>query len=209
MLLPAETLGLFFAASVALALAPGPDNLFVLTQSALHGRLAGFLVTLGLCSGLMVHTAAVSLGVAAVLRTSPLAFGLLKAAGAIYLLYLAWMTLRAPPMALDGSGPAALGRRQLFVRGIVMNVTNPKVTIFFLAFLPQFTDPTRGSPTLQVLLLGAVFMLATLLVFGGIAWAAGFIGARLRRSARAQVALNRIAAVVFAGLAARLALSST
>ncbi len=206
-LLPAETLGLFFVASVALGLAPGPDNLFVLTQSALHGRVAGLLVTLGLCTGLLVHTAAVALGVAAIFKTSPLAFTLLKAAGAAYLLYLAWMTLRAPPMPLDGSGPPALGARQLYARGIVMNVTNPKVTIFFLAFLPQFTDPARGSPTLQVLLLGAVFMLSTLLVFGSIAWAAGFIGERLRRSARAQLAMNRIAALVFAALALRLALS--
>ncbi|WP_298832793.1 LysE family translocator [uncultured Piscinibacter sp.] len=206
-MLPAETLGLFFVASVALGLAPGPDNLFVLTQSALHGRVAGLLVTLGLCTGLLVHTAAVALGVAAIFKTSPLAFTLLKAAGAAYLLYLAWMTLRAPPMPLDGSGPPALGARQLYARGIVMNVTNPKVTIFFLAFLPQFTDPARGSPTLQVLLLGAVFMLSTLLVFGSIAWAAGFIGERLRRSARAQLAMNRIAALVFAALALRLALS--
>ncbi len=207
MLLPAETIGLFLVASVALALAPGPDNLFVLMQSALHGRLAGLLVTLGLCSGLLVHTAAVALGVAAIFKTSALAFTLLKAAGAAYLLYLAWMTLRAPPMALDGSGPPALTPRQLYTRGIVMNVTNPKVTIFFLAFLPQFTDPSRGSPTLQVLLLGALFMASTLLVFGSIAWAAGFIGERLKRSPRAQLGMNRIAALVFAALALRLALS--
>lgn len=209
MLLPAETIGLFLFASVALALAPGPDNLFVLTQSALHGRMAGLLVTLGLTSGLLVHTAAVALGVAAIVKTSPLAFTLLKAAGAAYLLYLAWMTLRAPAMALDGRGPPALSGRQLYTRGIVMNVTNPKVTIFFLAFLPQFTDPARGSPTLQVLLLGALFMISTLLVFGSIAWAAGFIGERLKRSARAQLAMNRIAALVFGALALRLALSSS
>ena len=209
MLLPAETLGLFLVASVALALAPGPDNLFVLMQSALHGRLAGLLVTLGLSSGLLVHTAMVALGVAAIFQTSALAFTLLKAAGAAYLIYLAWMTLRAPPMALDGSGAPALSARQLYTRGIVMNVTNPKVTIFFLAFLPQFTDPSRGSPTLQVLLLGALFMASTLLVFGSIARAAGFIGERLRRSPRAQLALNRVAALVFAALALRLALSSS
>jgi threonine/homoserine/homoserine lactone efflux protein len=207
MTIPFETLSLFFAASVALALVPGPDNIFVLTQSALHGRLAGLLVTLGLCTGLLVHTTAVSLGVAAIFQTSALAFNLLKAVGAAYLLYLAWQTLRAGAMKLQNSAGLGLSRRELYARGIVMNVTNPKVTIFFLAFLPQFTDPARGSLTLQVLVLGATFMLATLIVFGAIAWAAGFIGGWLRASQRAQVVMNRVAAAVFAGLALRLALS--
>jgi threonine/homoserine/homoserine lactone efflux protein len=207
MTIPFETLSLFFAASVALALVPGPDNIFVLTQSALHGRLAGLLVTLGLCTGLLVHTTAVSLGVAAIFQTSALAFNLLKAVGAAYLLYLAWQTLRAGAMKLQNSAGLGLSRRELYARGIVMNVTNPKVTIFFLAFLPQFTDPARGSLTLQVLVLGATFMLATLIVFGAIAWAAGFIGGWLRASQRAQLVMNRVAAAVFAGLALRLALS--
>jgi threonine/homoserine/homoserine lactone efflux protein len=206
-MIPFDTLSLFFAASVALALAPGPDNIFVLTQSALHGRLSGFIITLGLCNGLLVHTAAVSFGVAAIFQTSALAFNMLKTIGAAYLIYLAWHAFRAGATRLSEQGGVGLSRRQLYSRGILMNVTNPKVAVFFLAFLPQFANPLRGSLALQMLTLGAVFMLAALLVFGAIAWAAGFIGNWLKRSNRAQIVLNRFAGTVFVGLALRLALS--
>jgi threonine/homoserine/homoserine lactone efflux protein len=203
-----SALALFFVASLALALAPGPDNIFVLTQSALHGRAAGLLVTLGLCTGLLVHTAAVALGVAAILQASAVAFTVLKVIGALYLLYLAWLTFRAGASSLAANTTALPGWRALYIRGIVMNVTNPKVAIFFLAFLPQFVDPARGSATLQMLLLGAVFMLATLIVFGAIAWAGGRLGEWLKRSARAQLAINRVAGTVFVLLALRLAFSA-
>ena len=180
-MIPLDTLSLFFAASVALAIVPGPDNIFVLTQSALHGRLSGFIVTIGLCTGLLVHTAAVSLGVAAIFQTSALAFNLLKTIGAAYLIYLAWQAFRAGATKLSEQGDVSLSRRKLYSRGILMNVTNPKVAIFFLAFLPQFTNPSNGSLALQMLTLGAVFILATIIVFGAIAWASGFIGNRLKR----------------------------
>ena len=205
----AQTLLLFFATSVALALAPGPDNLFVLTQSALHGRRAGWLVTLGLCSGLVVHTGAVALGVAAVFQTSALAFDLLKGVGAAYLVWLAWQAWRAGAGTLPSGEAAAMpAARALYLRGIAMNVSNPKVAIFFLAFLPQFADPRRGSLGGQIVVLGGLFMLAALLVFGAIAWAAGRIGGWLRGSPHAQVMMNRVAAGMFLALAGRLALSS-
>ena len=204
-MIPLDALGLFFAASLALALAPGPDNVFVLTQAALHGRSAGILVTLGLCTGLLVHTSAVALGVAAVFQASALAFTLLKAVGAAYLLYLAWHAFRAHPSEIRGATGARRSAGALYARGVVMNVTNPKVAIFFLAFLPQFADPERGALAPQILVLGATFMVATFSVFGSIAWAAGFLGERLRRSPRAQVVLNRAAGTVFVGLALRLA----
>jgi threonine/homoserine/homoserine lactone efflux protein len=207
-MIPIDTHALFFAAAVALALVPGPDNIFVLTQSALHGRVAGLLVTLGLCTGLLVHTSAVSLGVAAIFQTSAMAFNALKIVGATYLLYLAWHALRAGASDLAQPSSVGTGRRALYVRGIVMNVTNPKVAIFFLAFLPQFASPARGSLAGQVLLLGAVFIVAALMVFGFIAWAAGFIGEWLKRTPRAQVVMNRIAGCVFVLLALRLALST-
>ncbi|KXX64968.1 threonine transporter RhtB [Marichromatium gracile] len=208
MMLPLDTALLFFAASVALALAPGPDNIFVLTQSALHGRLAGIFVTLGLCTGVMLHTAAVALGVAALFAASALAFTVLKVLGALYLLYLAWQAFRAGACALDGGGATAPRPRALYARGVLMSTTNPKVAIFFLAFLPQFADPARGPLTLQLLLLGALFMLSALLVFSAIAWSSGTLGARLRRSPRAQLILNRLAGTVFAGLALKLATAS-
>ena len=203
-MIPIETVTVFFAATIALAIAPGPDNLFVLTQSALYGRTAGVLVTLGLCTGVVVHTGAVALGVAAVFSTSALAFNALKILGAGYLLYLAWQAFRADVSQIgDGTGEVLNGS-QLYFRGVIMNITNPKVAIFFLAFLPQFADPKRGSLPLQIFLLGAMFVLSALLVFGAIAWFAGYLGDWLRRSKRAQLVMNRIAGTVFAALALRL-----
>jgi len=205
--IPIETIVIFFAASVALAIAPGPDNIFVLTQSALYGRKAGMLVTLGLCTGLLVHTTAVSLGVAAIFQTSILAFNILKIVGALYLLYLAYQAFRANPTKLSGGGKQKLSWRKLYARGIIMNITNPKVAVFFLAFLPQFANPSLGSITIQIIIFGALFIVATLLVFGAVAWFAGFLGEWLKGSEKAQIILNRVAGTVFAGLALRLAIS--
>jgi len=202
-----DTVWAFLGVSVLLGLSPGPDNVFVLMQSATHGRRAGLLVTLGLCTGLLGHTAAVALGLAAVLAASATAFTLLKLAGAAYLLYLAWGTWQAPVGELSANATAPLDAAHMYRRGVVMNLTNPKVGIFFLAFLPQFVRPEAGPVALQVVSLGALFIVSTLLVFGGVAFFADWIGGRLRQSAQAQRWLNRSAAVVFAGLALRLAVS--
>ena len=204
-----ETLITFFGVSLLLGLTPGPDNLFVLVQSAQRGWHAGMAVVLGLCGGLVMHTAAVALGLAAVFAASAVAFTLLKWCGAAYLAYLAWGALRAPAAVASGAAPAAAAgtapsARRMVVRGMVMNLTNPKVLVFFLAFLPQFADPARGPVAWQLMLLGVVFMVATLLVFGAIACFSGVFGALLQRSARAQTVLNRVAGLVFLGLAVRL-----
>jgi threonine/homoserine/homoserine lactone efflux protein len=201
-------LALFTSASVLLALAPGPDNIFVLTQSALKGKLVGIVVTLGLCTGLIVHTSAVALGVAAIFQASALAFNLLKYAGAAYLLFLAWGAFRAGASTLDNRETRETSLWRYYLRGIIMNVTNPKVSIFFLAFLPQFTNPAKGSLPLQLIILGLLFILATIVVFGTISLLAGMLGQWLRRSERAQVLLNRIAGAIFAGLALKLATAS-
>lgn len=206
-MIPVETITVFFAASVALAFAPGPDNIFVLTQSALHGRKAGLLVTFGLCTGLLVHTAAVSLGVAAIFQTSALAFNILKIVGAMYLLYLAWQAFKAGATKIEESAVLHMDFPKLYYRGVIMNITNPKVAIFFLAFLPQFADPSLGSITIQMMLFGGIFIIATLLIFGSIAWSAGFLGEWLKGSEKAQIVMNRIAGTVFVGLALRLAIS--
>ena len=199
-----ETLAAFFAASLALGIAPGPDNLFVLTQATLHGARAGLMVTLGLCTGLLFHTAAVTLGLAALIQASSVAFAVLRIAGAAYLLWLAWQAFRAGTARAAQARPA-LSAAQCYRRGIVMNAANPKVSLFFLAFLPQFADPARGPLAAQFLLLGGVFIVATLLVFGGIAFAAARLGRWLARSPRTRTVLNCIAAGIFVALAARLA----
>ncbi len=212
----AQTLIAFFGVAALLALTPGPDNLFVLVQSAQRGWRAGMCVVLGLCLGLVGHTAAVALGLAAVFAASSAAFTALKLCGAAYLAWLAWGALRAPASEGEHAEPPVLGARpagadartgalRMVGRGVVMNLTNPKVLIFFLAFLPQFADPGRGPLAPQIMLLGLVFMLATLLVFGAIACFSGAFGALLQRSARAQRLLNRTAGLVFLGLALRLA----
>lgn len=204
-MIPMETLATFFMASVLLGLAPGPDNIFVLTQSALRGKIAGLLVTLGLCTGLVVHTTAVAFGVAVIFQTSALAFTALKFFGAAYLLYLAWHAFRSSGEKIAGGQPHGQGFGKLYRRGIIMNVTNPKVSIFFLAFLPQFGDPARGSLTLQMMMLGGVFIVSTILVFGSIALLAGSIGQWLNRSPKTQVVMNRLAGTVFVGLALKMA----
>lgn len=206
-MIPLEIAIAFFTTSVLLGISPGPDNIFVLTQSALRGRFAGICVTLGLCTGLIVHTLAVSFGVAAIFQTSAFAFTVLKFAGAGYLLYLAWQAFRAPAAGIHLGEGAAAGGWQLYRRGIIMNITNPKVSIFFLAFLPQFAEPAQGSLTIQMLLLGGLFILATLLVFGGIALLAGTIGRQLGQSAKAEKMMNRVAGTVFAALALKLAMT--
>lgn len=206
-MIPIELLLAFFAASLALAIAPGPDNIFVLTQSAVHGRVVGLVVTFGLCTGLIVHTLAVALGVAALFQASALAFTVLKTVGAAYLLYLAWLAFRASATRVNLSDGSTLGLWQYYRRGIIMNVTNPKVSIFFLAFLPQFADPQRGSLTLQIVFLGLVFIVATILVFGGVALLAGSLGERFNRSVTAQRAMNWLAGTVFIGLALKLVTS--
>ena len=208
----------FFIASIVLALAPGPDNIFVLTQSALYGWKQGLSVTVGLCTGLLLHTALVACGVAALILASPLLFSTLKTIGALYLLYLAWGALRAGKAAqtvpagnaspgLNTSQAPSLSLSRLYRRGIIMNVTNPKVSLFFLAFLPQFTRPEHGSLVGQILWLGMLFILATICIFGGIAILAGKLGTRLQQSTRMQRWLNWLASAIFTTLALHLLLS--
>ncbi|MBW1643988.1 MAG: LysE family translocator [Deltaproteobacteria bacterium] len=187
-MIPISVLAVFFSTSILLALAPGPDNIFVLTQAAIRGRLAGLVITLGLCTGLVVHTFAVASGIAAIFQVSAIAFAALKLVGAAYLLYLAFGAFRASATDLTGVDNSGTSLSQLYRRGIIMNITNPKVSIFFLAFLPQFADPYRGSLMLQIVILGFVFIVSAILVFGAI-----------------SVLMSRIAGTVYVALALKLA----
>jgi len=204
-MIPTATLLTFLSTSIVLGLAPGPDNIFVLTQSALRGKTAGIVVMLGLCTGLVVHSVAVALGVAVIFQTSDIAFSALKFIGAGYLVYLAWHAFRASPEGMQSKPNGETNHWLLYRRGIIMNITNPKVSLFFLAFLPLFTEPERGPVWLQTLLLGGLFILATLLVFGTIALLAGTLGQWLNKSDRTQRILNKVAGTVFLGLALKLA----
>jgi threonine/homoserine/homoserine lactone efflux protein len=202
--MPIETALTFILASALLAFAPGPDNIFVLTQSATHGWRAGVLVTLGLCTGLIVHTMAVALGVAAIFQVSAVAFTGLKILGAVYLLYLAWQAFKAGAMSMDEQKSAPLSAKALYWRGVVMNITNPKVAIFFLAFLPQFTQVGGLPISLQMVILGLLFIATALVVFSTIAVLSGLLRHWFARSQSSQAWLNRVASVVFVGLAIKL-----
>lgn len=207
-MMPIESILAFVVASALLSIAPGPDNIFVLTQSALYGKKSGVLVTLGLCTGLIVHTSAVAFGVAAIIQTSIVAFTVLKVSGALYLAYLAWQAFLASAESIEASGPNLRSNGALYRRGIVMNITNPKVSIFFLAFLPQFASPEHGSLAPQIFLLGGVFICTAMVIFSTIALLAGELGGWLHSSPKAQIYLNRIAGTVFTGLALKLVTAS-
>ncbi len=204
-MLAIETLLAFFTASVLLALMPGPDNIFVLTQSIFQGKKSGLIITLGLCTGLIFHTLAVALGVAVIFQTSIIAFTILKVIGAMYLLYLAWQIFNAGNQKIDTkTNNTLIDYKKLYYRGIIMNITNPKVSIFFLAFLPQFTNPNLGSVTLQMFLLGSLFLLAAILVFSSIALLSGNLSKIINKSEKSQKILNKIVSFVFVALAIKL-----
>lgn len=199
----AEIVLTFCTAAFFLALAPGPDNLFVLSQSALFGIRAGLWVTLGLCSGLIFHTLAVVLGVAAILKANPSAMSILQLSGALYLLHLARLSFLSDQSNHSSGASQQMSFKQLYLRGLIMNITNPKVTMFFLAFLPQFVRETASlSVSVQLALLGFFFQLVTFLVFGCVSFFSGRIGKVLRESTQLQNRLNQLAGLVFLVLAA-------
>ena len=206
-MLSLDTMATFLAASILLGLAPGPDNLFVMSQSALYGRMSGMIVLAGLCTGLVVHTAAVALGVAVIFQSSAVAFTVLKIAGAAYLAVLAWQAFRSRGADLAIAATGTTSCRHLYLRGILMNITNPKVSLFFLAFLPQFAEPGRGPVIIQLALLGGLFIVATLVVFGGMVFLAGGLGELLKRSPRLRQLLGKATGVIFLGLALKLAVA--
>jgi threonine/homoserine/homoserine lactone efflux protein len=165
----------FIAASVALTLLPGPDILFVVTQSISQGKKAGIATASGLCTGVLAHTTAAALGISAIVYKSALAFEIVKYAGAAYLLYLAWSALKESG-ELISSSPVQANTFSLYKRGIFMNILNPKVALFFLAFLPQFVNINSENVPMQMIFLGIIFMVQAWLIFSAISIFAGTIG---------------------------------
>ena len=200
----------FLAAAALITLAPGPDNLSVLSLGLSRGRRAGIGFGLGCALGCFIHTLLATLGVTALIAASDTAFTLLKLVGVAYLVWLGIGALRSPgaTLAADaGAAPADDPMRPYLMRGFVANAINPKVALFFLAFLPQFVDPSRGHATAQTALLGALFAAQTVLVFGAIGWYAGTLGGWLRNRPAVGRWLDRATGVLFIGLGIRLALA--
>ncbi len=200
----------FLAAAALITLAPGPDNLSVLSLGLSRGRRAGIGFGLGCALGCFTHTLWATLGVTALIAASDTAFTLLKLAGAAYLVWLGIGALRSPGATLSadaGSQPVAKAMRPFLVRGFVANAINPKVALFFLAFLPQFVDPARGNAAAQTALLGTLFAVQTVLIFGAIGWYAGRLGGWLRGRPAVGRWLDRATGLLFIGLGVRLALA--
>ncbi len=203
----ASTLICFLGASIALTLAPGPDNTFVIAQGISRGRKAAVTTALGMCSGISVHTTAAALGISAVLYSSAIAFTFLKYAGAAYLLFLAYKTLKEGSVTTTDAGAGQCGPWALFRRGFIMNVVNPKVALFFLAFLPQFVEARSGRVALQMFLLGLVFMAQAVVVFSAIGLLSGGIGNAIQKRPRIAGFFSWLTAGIFASLGIRLALA--
>jgi threonine/homoserine/homoserine lactone efflux protein len=200
-----QTVWIFVGASVAVTIAPGPDNTFVLAQGISQRRKQALAAAWGMVSGVLVHTLLAALGVSALLLASEGLFHALQVVGAAYLLYLAWLTLRTTRNVsqVDARIPAvSIGA--MFRRGFLMNVLNPKVGVFFISFLPQFASGSAGQVRLQMVVLGLIFMLQAGVLFTLLACFASAIGRCLNRSARAQRGLSLLTAGVFVGLAVKL-----
>jgi threonine/homoserine/homoserine lactone efflux protein len=189
-----STLLLFAGSVVALVLVPGPNLIYIVTRSVEAGRRAGFASMLGVETGSLVHVAMAAVGLSALLASSATAFEIVKYAGVAYLVYLGVRALRSGGAPHD-EPPSPAGMRRAYVEGVLVNVLNPKVSLFFLAFLPQFVDPARGDTTLQVLVLGLVFFVIGALLDLVFVLAAGSLGERLRGG-------RRFAGGVYLGLAA-------
>ena len=202
-ILSIETIIAFVTASVVLSLVPGPDNLFVMSHSALKGWRIGFYITLGLCTGLIGHTVLVSIGVSVIFQTSAIAFNGLKIIGACYLLYLAWLSIQNKELNLGGTDKNSTNRSYYFT-GVIMNLTNPKVALFFLVFLPQFVNTSNNNVTIQIFLLGLLFILSALCVFTSIAYLASFLENFLKKSKTVNKNLNLLAALIYFTLAINL-----
>lgn len=206
-MLSPEQFGAFLLAAFLISLAPGPDNLMVLGVGMARGRRYGIAFGLGCAVGCLSHTALAVLGVSALLAASPLAFALLKTGGGLYLLWLgiqAWRHAGGAPRAADGTRETP---GQLFRRGMLANAVNPKVALFFLAFLPQFVLPGQGGVAWQMAALGLVFALQAALVFALLGHFAGAAGQRLQRQPRLGRWLDRLAGALFVGLGLRLIVS--
>ena len=196
----------FLVTSLVVVLIPGTGVVFTISTGLAQGRRASVYAALGCTAGIVPHLLATVLGLAALLHTSALAFQALKYAGVAYLLYLALMTWRDQAAFVVERDAAARSATSLMVKAVLLNILNPKLTIFFLAFLPQFVDPA-GEPLAQMLLLSAVFMAMTFLVFVAYGFLAHAFRAAVIESPRVQAWLRRSFAAAFAALGANLALS--
>ncbi|MFI5240011.1 MAG: LysE family translocator [Gemmatimonadales bacterium] len=207
MIPPLHSLLLFMAAGLALNITPGPDMLYVAARSTSEGRAAGIVSSLGIATGTLFHITAVALGLSALLAAVPIAYTTVRIAGASYLVYLGVRALASR----SANGPRSIERAPLgaiFRQGMLTNMLNPKVALFFLAFLPQFVDPSRGSAAMQIVILGLIFDTSGTVVNTIVALATSGAADRVRVNSRLGEILHKFTGVVFIGLGVRIAYGS-
>jgi threonine/homoserine/homoserine lactone efflux protein len=200
-----HTLALFMLAALALNLTPGPDMLYVTARSVSDGRRAGIVAALGIGAGTLAHITALALGLAALLAAVPLAYDVLRIAGAVYLLVIGVQLLLRPRSSSTAARLAPASLNIVFAQAVLTNVLNPKVALFFLAFLPQFVDPAAGPALAQIVLLGLLFDVQGTAVNVAVALLASGTTRRLRANARAVSLLQRLTGAIFVALGAKLA----
>lgn len=196
---------LFAVSVIVIAVTPGPDMAYVLAHTFSQGARAGLVASLGMALGMVVHTTAATAGLATLLQSSPVAYDLIRYAGAAYLIYIGirfWQEAGHPDAMTQQT---TVRLRTVLWRAAVTNLLNPKIVLFYVAFLPQFVDPRRGSASLQFLILGAMFVLIGLVIDSAIALLGGQVNGWIQHPA-ANWMLKRVAGTVFVGLAVRLAL---
>jgi len=199
-------IALFLAASALLTVAPGPDIVYVLARGIAQGPRAGVAAALGFATGCIFHTLLAALGIAALIRSSDLAFNAVRYAGAAYLAWIGIQALRhRAAFAVEGARDVR-SLALIYRQSVLGNMLNPKVTLFFLAFLPQFVDAPAGHVGLQMALLGTIFMAQTVVIFGAVALFSGYIGAWIRRKPAIGARLNVFAGLTFIALGVRVAL---
>ncbi|MCY2687905.1 LysE family translocator [Salinimicrobium sp. TH3] len=192
----------FLTASILLTLSPGPDIIYVLVQGMTNGKKYGIVTALGLISGIIIHTSLVAFGISAVIKQSETLFLLIKAFGAAYLFYLAWQVYRSKP-AINVDTDISSNRKELtslYKKGFLMNVLNPKVAIFFLAFFPGFLWEPNGNTVMQFYILGFLFMLQAFLIFSAVAILAGKISLYLQKHPNSGKVFKWLQVVVFVGI---------
>ena len=199
---------LFCVASIALILTPGPDTFYVIARSLGQGKFAGIISALGVCFGVLVHTLGAAIGLSALLMSSALAYNIVKYAGAAYLIYLGIRTILSREEENTFSTPQ-VGRNlaKTFSQGVLSNVLNPKVALFFLAFLPQFVDTTKGEIGLQIVILGLIFIVMCFSWLVLVALLTSHLGNRLQSNSRWRRFQQWFTGSILVFLGARLALS--
>lgn len=201
-----NSLLVFITAGLLLNLTPGPDVLYIVGRSVSQGRAAGLVSALGISTGCLAHIVAATCGLSALMLTLPLAYDVVRYAGAAYLVWLGVKALRSKSEAMQVRAMECTSLATIFRQGVITNVLNPKVALFFLAFLPQFADPTRGPIWPQILLLGVIFTVNGTLVCFGYVLVAAKLGDWLKSRYDVSTWLNRLTGGLFLALGLRLAL---